>query len=263
MEDCLDLVKRAKAYVKKHPPDTGYTVKAMETVCAGKLDAGTNIMVQFALQFDGKETVEDQTQWDTPERRLPYGDARSLDARSDCSSFVQNLYDLFFGINIGTWTEAQWKKYKSKQVDFKNLRPCDLIFWNFKKGRNVSHVAMYIGNNKIIHTTSSGNPLRVEASSYSAKSRVGCVRILSDAQYNNLIYGGEVTEELPLLKLGSSGSAVTKLQELLNAIGAGLKVDGDFGKKTLAAVKDYQKKKGLNVDGVVGKFTWDSLLSLK
>ena len=49
------------------------------------------------------------------------------------------------------------------------------------------------------------------------------------------------------------------LQELLNQLGAALTVDGDFGSKTEAAVKDYQKNHGLTVDGVVGKKTWAAL----
>ena len=38
-----------------------------------------------------------------------------------------------------------------------------------------------------------------------------------------------------------------------------LAVDGDFGNKTLEAVKDYQKVNGLVVDGIVGVKTWEKL----
>ena len=60
---------------------------------------------------------------------------------------------------------------------------------------------------------------------------------------------------------GSSGADVKKLQEALNAHGYSLAVDGQFGAKTQAAVKDYQKKNGLQVDGIAGKNTWGSLTS--
>lgn len=61
------------------------------------------------------------------------------------------------------------------------------------------------------------------------------------------------------IKYGSSGSEVYKLQKKLNEKGYKLDVDGKFGSKTQAAVKDYQKKNGLAVDGIVGKNTWGSL----
>lgn len=39
----------------------------------------------------------------------------------------------------------------------------------------------------------------------------------------------------------------------------GITVDGIYGKKTDKAVREYQKKKNLKVDGIVGKNTWASL----
>jgi hypothetical protein len=59
-----------------------------------------------------------------------------------------------------------------------------------------------------------------------------------------------------LLKKGSSGAAVKELQKALKAAGyAPGDTDGAFGEKTKAAVKKYQKAKGLTVDGEVGKKT--------
>lgn len=62
-----------------------------------------------------------------------------------------------------------------------------------------------------------------------------------------------------LLRLGSKGSSVTDLQKSLNAQGYNLTADGIFGSKTQAAVKDYQKKNSLTVDGIVGNQTLTSL----
>ena len=58
---------------------------------------------------------------------------------------------------------------------------------------------------------------------------------------------------------GSQGSDVTELQKLLNQNGYTLTEDGIFGAKTQAAVKDYQKKNNLAVDGIVGTNTWGAL----
>lgn len=63
------------------------------------------------------------------------------------------------------------------------------------------------------------------------------------------------------VKYGSQGSDVKKLQQTLNRSGYKLAEDGIFGAKTQAAVKDYQKKNKLAVDGIVGKNTWGMLLN--
>jgi len=64
----------------------------------------------------------------------------------------------------------------------------------------------------------------------------------------------------PMLRAGSRGDAVRKLQELLNAKGYTCgSVDGIFGSKTYAAVLAFQKANGLGADGIVGPLTWAKL----
>ncbi|GAB1544430.1 hypothetical protein NUACC21_71060 [Scytonema sp. NUACC21] len=72
---------------------------------------------------------------------------------------------------------------------------------------------------------------------------------------------------LPTLNNGSSGVAVKVLQRLLmfQSISVPrlfLKIDGIFGAATDAAVKDFQKSRGLSVDGIVGLKTWQELSAL-
>jgi peptidoglycan hydrolase-like protein with peptidoglycan-binding domain len=62
------------------------------------------------------------------------------------------------------------------------------------------------------------------------------------------------------IQSGEHDGCVTELQQLLNAHGAGLTVDGDFGAATLAAVKDYQSVHGLSADGIVGPGTKSVLM---
>ena len=65
----------------------------------------------------------------------------------------------------------------------------------------------------------------------------------------------------PMLRTGSRGDAVRKLQELLNALGYDCgSVDGIFGSKTKAAVLAFQKANGLGADGIVGPLTWGKLV---
>ena len=69
------------------------------------------------------------------------------------------------------------------------------------------------------------------------------------------IVGADVpaTKFTRILKKGCKGADVAELQKLLNKAGDSIVVDGDFGSKTLAAVKAYQKRKWLKVDGIAGE----------
>ena len=63
-----------------------------------------------------------------------------------------------------------------------------------------------------------------------------------------------------LLFKNSCGGDVKTLQNELAILGFYTdKIDGIFGENTQAAVKAYQRKVGLQVDGIVGINTWDSL----
>jgi len=63
-----------------------------------------------------------------------------------------------------------------------------------------------------------------------------------------------------VLYWGSSGNEVTKVQSLLNRWGYyNGAIDGYYSGKTFRAVQDFQRKNGLNVDGVVGPQTWAAL----
>lgn len=55
----------------------------------------------------------------------------------------------------------------------------------------------------------------------------------------------------PWLQVGSKGEQVKKVQQVVGA-----KVDGDYGKQTEAAVKAWQAKCDMLVDGIVGPETW-------
>ena len=64
------------------------------------------------------------------------------------------------------------------------------------------------------------------------------------------------------LKSGSSGDAVKELQQRLKTLGYyNSVIDGDYGYKTVAAVKAFQKKNGLTADGVAGTTTLKKLNS--
>lgn len=62
-----------------------------------------------------------------------------------------------------------------------------------------------------------------------------------------------------VLRRGSFGEAVAKLQELLRRKGYLVAIDGDFGPATELAVTKVQQGHSLEADGIVGKRTWAAL----
>ncbi|HEY9658509.1 MAG TPA: peptidoglycan-binding protein [Allocoleopsis sp.] len=63
----------------------------------------------------------------------------------------------------------------------------------------------------------------------------------------------------PTLYPWDVGPAVAEMQELLRSSGCEIRIDGDFGWRTEVAVKQFQKRHGLKIDGVVGAQTWTAL----
>lgn len=63
-----------------------------------------------------------------------------------------------------------------------------------------------------------------------------------------------------LIMYGQNKNDVGVLQFILKRIGYNIDVDCQFGNDTLNAVKDYQSKHNLDIDGIVGQNTWNSLL---
>lgn len=76
--------------------------------------------------------------------------------------------------------------------------------------------------------------------------------------------GGAIMISMAMLSKGDNGKEVKTLQALLIkkfGIGCGISgMDGDFGSATESAVKTFQRKYGLDVDGIVGANTWNKLL---
>ena len=66
----------------------------------------------------------------------------------------------------------------------------------------------------------------------------------------------------PVIRRGTRGVYVCILQDALNTLNyltGGL--DGIFGPVTERSVREYQSKNGLVVDGIVGKNTWNTLMT--
>jgi hypothetical protein len=61
------------------------------------------------------------------------------------------------------------------------------------------------------------------------------------------------------IRRGQRGAAVRSVQLQLRKLGWTIGVDGDFGPATERVVKQFQARKGLEADGIVGARTWRAL----
>lgn len=86
------------------------------------------------------------------------------------------------------------------------------------------------------------------------------------AVYRPLYKTMDYTHTFPLLKRGDSGSDVYTLQRLLRGMGYKqtstklLGLSKIYGPKTEKCVKEFQKRVGIEVDGITGPETWTALL---
>ena len=122
------------------------------------------------------------------------------------------------------------------------------------------HCGIYIGNGRVVESSPKwANGVQVTALTARAWSKHGK---LPWVEYENS--SEEVRDvvniELSVLRKGNKGEEVKTLQRLLNAFGSNLDVDGSFGSLTQAALKSYQTKNSLQVDGICGEKSWTSLL---
>jgi cell wall-associated NlpC family hydrolase len=92
----------------------------------------------------------------------------------DCSAFVQSFFTALYGINVSRTCREQYSQ--SRRITRKQLQEGDLVFFK-TRGRSVSHVGVYLRNNKFIHaSTSSGVMISDLSDSYFAKRYVGAGR---------------------------------------------------------------------------------------
>ncbi|HTD89216.1 MAG TPA: peptidoglycan-binding protein, partial [Burkholderiales bacterium] len=89
-----------------------------------------------------------------------------------------------------------------------------------------------------------------ERRGYTSRAKTAIIRI------EGLMLGGaSPATARPVLRRGSKGDAVVKLQMALQKLGFMLAIDGDFGAGTEVAVARFQRDQRLDIDGIVGPGT--------
>lgn len=82
----------------------------------------------------------------------------SLTNGADCSGFTKSIY-AHFGYSISR-TSREQSQSAGRAVDISERQPGDLIFYR-NSGGTVNHVAIYIGNDKIVHASNSRDGIKI------------------------------------------------------------------------------------------------------
>lgn len=77
----------------------------------------------------------------------------------DCSGFVRAIYKETIGLVLPRSADQQANV--TQTIDKSDLKPGDLVFFNTMK-RTFSHVGIYLGDGKFIHSPRSGSHVRIE-----------------------------------------------------------------------------------------------------
>lgn len=189
---------------------------------------------------------------------------------ADCSGLFHWAFASLGGY-MAHGSNTMWAGYcvekgdlqKGERTDGQVLKPGTAVFC--KNGNDRSHVGLYVGDGQVIEAAGTQQGVVVSKVSNSKWDEWG--------EMKGVIYGsngasgtasGSTTKPdvRPTLRKGDTGDWVQALQTALINRGysvGSMGADGDFGSRTEAAVRAFQKANGLTVDGIVGPRTYAAL----
>ena len=89
----------------------------------------------------------------------------SLTKGADCSGFTLSVYRKY-GVSLPHSSKAQANC--GTRIDVSEVQPGDLVFYG---GKNIHHVAMYIGNGQVVHAQSAKTGIVVTSMYYNTPTR--------------------------------------------------------------------------------------------
>ncbi|WP_152394203.1 C40 family peptidase [Paenibacillus guangzhouensis] len=102
----------------------------------------------------------------------------------DCSGFIQYIFDKF---KLDLPRTSKTQATEGTKVDQANLRAGDLVFFN-TDGQGISHVGLFLGDNKFAHSSSSkGVTISSLSESYYKNRYVTARRVVSQQSYHKMM----------------------------------------------------------------------------
>lgn len=88
----------------------------------------------------------------------------SVSTGFDCSGFMQHIFKRAMGINLPRTSAEQARM--GTPVARSELQPGDMVFFRTLGGSRISHVGLYIGNNRFIHAPRTGKNIEITSLSH-------------------------------------------------------------------------------------------------
>lgn len=181
----------------------------------------------------------------------------------DCAQLTRDVARRA-GVSLPSGATSQWRAagiWKEKDVIDTLPDEAGIFLFTMRDGR-MTHTGVSVGHGEEVDARGHAygvvrRPIRGTTFTHWARLAVDY-----DAQEDAGEDAGEETPPKPrrTLRMGSSGEDVRALQTVLQTLGfLNDAADGKFGAKTREAVRKFQKKSGLAVDGIVGAATWAAL----
>lgn len=82
----------------------------------------------------------------------------------DCSGFMQHIFRRAMGINLPRTSAEQARM--GFPVSRSELQPGDMVFFRTLGGSRISHVGLYIGNDRFIHAPRTGKNIEITSLSH-------------------------------------------------------------------------------------------------
>ncbi|MEI7464863.1 MAG: C40 family peptidase [Burkholderiales bacterium] len=132
------------------PADTNRVMSSAAPTLAQKVRDGASDMVLTAMNFLG----------------VPYRRGGSSESTGfDCSGFTRHIFEMSLGLVLPRRADKQADAAGLTEVGRDELRPGDLVFFNTMR-RTFSHVGIYVGGGKFIHSPATGGAVRIDDMRY-------------------------------------------------------------------------------------------------
>jgi len=157
------------------------SVSKKELIAASKstIEAADKLQFKYALLLDAEvESVQNINllklidEWFGTRYRL----GGSTKAGIDCSALMQVFFTALYGVALPRTAKEQYKF--TKKISRTELKEGDLVFFNTTGG--ISHVGMYLQNNKFVHASSSGVTISDLFEDYWMRRFIGVGRVEDD-----------------------------------------------------------------------------------